>query len=67
MKTPRTKLLRALAMTWALCIAAAVGGAMKASAGEIIPSVGLSRPVHSESNETTLNGGVAEIPASLLV
>lgn len=59
MKTP-TKLLRMLTCTTLLSAAAVlVSGAPKAEAGEIIPSVGLSRPVRSGSDETTLFGGLA--------
>lgn len=60
MKTRTTQLLRMLTCTTVLSAAAVLGlGVVKANAGEIIPSVGLSRPVHSESDETNLFGGLA--------
>jgi hypothetical protein len=60
MNTRTQKLLRMLVGTTVLSTAAILGlGVVKASAGEIIPSVGLSRPVHSSSDETNLFGGLA--------
>lgn len=60
MNTRVSNLLRRLSAISILCAAVTSGpGLQMASAGEIVPSIGITRPVHSDSDETNLFGGLA--------